>query len=462
MRQAPSSARGTFVPASSKLEAVTRLSAVTRSGPESLGPGSKERKSTLTNLARGLHLLVDHNLAKPAFGAALARQLDVTWTAACWSSGQTITLLGLNRLLEGAEEHARRVGFDWHAQAFHLEEVDPQKRFRPASTKIEAVQRMAALTGSQAQTLGPGSKERKSVFLDLAAGLQIAVEPNLTKPQLGGAIAQALNVPWDPRCWSTSSTVTLEGLNRLLFASERALGQWDQAWADGIDVEAAAILGVLANAVHGSWDGRSCIQQMRLAECRNWAQDEWAGFYFEFIGLPALINAFGGGPIRVGNTIFDYRGLHTWDLKFHSIGDGSQRAILNDAAAIQVAVDEGGIGFVVLAGDVEFDPDFRDWQRQYRLEHGRVARPRAAQTRYIRRSKSVVHPREIDAVWLSGQSDLHRATSEKIIGTMNQGQQVSGQARKPKFLLDLARAQESWLHIGHRDLKLKETGQGLL
>ena len=40
-----------LVPACNKAEAVTRLSALTGSAPERLGPGSKERKSLLVNLA---------------------------------------------------------------------------------------------------------------------------------------------------------------------------------------------------------------------------------------------------------------------------------------------------------------------------------------------------------------------------------------------------------------------------
>ena len=45
-----------FVPARNKLEVVARISNLTNSGPETLGPGSKEHKSVVLNLARGMGL----------------------------------------------------------------------------------------------------------------------------------------------------------------------------------------------------------------------------------------------------------------------------------------------------------------------------------------------------------------------------------------------------------------------
>ena len=57
-----------FIPAKNKLEAVARISFLTNSGPEDLGPGSKERKSVLTNLANGLKIQIDESDSKPDIG----------------------------------------------------------------------------------------------------------------------------------------------------------------------------------------------------------------------------------------------------------------------------------------------------------------------------------------------------------------------------------------------------------
>ncbi len=94
---------GGFVAALDKLEAVIRLSRVAGGGQEVLGPGSKERKSVLLTLRRALGHADGEALRKPEPVRLLASRLSVDWTDDCWSTGQTITLTGLNRLLQGAE-----------------------------------------------------------------------------------------------------------------------------------------------------------------------------------------------------------------------------------------------------------------------------------------------------------------------------------------------------------------------
>lgn len=98
-----------FVPAKSKLEAVGRISNLTNSGPEDLGPGSKERKRVLINLANGLNLDLDaESLSKQQLGERLLSYLGGRWNSDCESTGQTITLVGLNRILEFSEVHFRK------------------------------------------------------------------------------------------------------------------------------------------------------------------------------------------------------------------------------------------------------------------------------------------------------------------------------------------------------------------
>jgi hypothetical protein len=94
-----------FVPARNKLEAVARISNLTDSGPEVLGPGSKERKTVLTNLAIGLSLDLKDEETKQETAKRIATYLRVSWTPDCESIGQTITLKGLNLLLEHSSKH---------------------------------------------------------------------------------------------------------------------------------------------------------------------------------------------------------------------------------------------------------------------------------------------------------------------------------------------------------------------
>lgn len=88
-----------------KLDAVNAVSGLTQSGPEQLGPGSKERKRVLENLHRGLGFGPAPSVSKPELGRLIAERLGGTWDDSCWSTGYTVTLQGLNRLLVLAKTH---------------------------------------------------------------------------------------------------------------------------------------------------------------------------------------------------------------------------------------------------------------------------------------------------------------------------------------------------------------------
>ncbi len=425
-----------------KLEAVTRLASLTGSPPETLGPGSKERKSVLVNLAKGLDISVDLQAAKPQLGAQIAAALDAPWDESCWSTGQTITLDGLNNLLVGAEQRVAR-----HRAAVPQELFEPlqpqQAEFVPARSKLEAVTRIAALTGSPPETLGPGSKERKSALVNLAKGLGLRVNVESSKPELGAQIAAGLGAAWDQSSWSTGQTITLDGLNTLLGAAEKRTTRPGRR-APGIFFSAAeearALLTTLSSVVPSMMEGPRCVQDMEAAGYSQWAQDEWVAFYFEFVGLPALVNAFGGGPKKFANTRFDYGLAHTWDLKAHMAHSGV--APLNDCSAVDAALASGtGVGFLVLTGTVEYDEgEFRQWQRDFRTSKGKVARARAVPPKYKRKSKRAFQPAMLEAFYLRDAAALADAVDTGTISLMRQGAQTTGRARPPKYTIDLVKA----------------------
>lgn len=425
-----------FLPASSKAEAVARLYALAGAPPEPLGPGSTEKKSVLLAVARRLNLPVTARATKPDVGAQIARALGAEWTAADWSTGSTITLHGLNTLLEAAT-------YELHQRAVRsaLEEALATELgiegFRPARSKLEAVNRISALTRSGPEDLGPGSKERKSVLVNLAHGLGLDIDTGLSKPDLGAAIARRLGAPWSERCWSAGQTITLHGLNALLAAAERHLGRLGQRPADVFSTpaeEAEALLAVLADAIDPVWDGRRCVEAMRDAEFRHWRQTEWIGWYFEYIGTTALVNAFGGGPRRILNTDFDYALRATWDLKAHSVG-GEDAAILNDHDAIAAGLDEpGGLGFIVLSGEPDFSDStgFDAWHRSLR-----GAGPPHERSRTL---KSAFTPRRLDAYHLADARAFEGAMQRGELAVMRQGRQPDGSPRKPKLKIRFAAA----------------------
>ncbi|MDC7121863.1 hypothetical protein OMK64_09980 [Cellulomonas fimi] len=98
-----------FNPARSKIEAVNRISLLTDSGPEYLGPGGKEHKRVLINLVNGMGLHIPIT-TKHGTAAALAREFGAPWADSCVSTQGTITLSGLNVLLAGAERRLGKLG----------------------------------------------------------------------------------------------------------------------------------------------------------------------------------------------------------------------------------------------------------------------------------------------------------------------------------------------------------------
>jgi hypothetical protein len=425
-----------------KLEAVIRLSTLTDRKPEGLGPGSKERKSVLANLAVDLGLDVDLRRSKPALGRQIALSLGAAWDETCWSTGSTVTLEGLNRILLAAESRVTRQRESTQLAHFGTDLRPGAGPFVPARSKIEVVSRISALTSSPPETLGPGSKERKSVLVNLAHGLGLRVDTTLPKPELGAAIASAIGAAWDTSCWSAGHTITLIGLNHLLEAAEAKFASAVPARGAFTTVrhEAQALLQVISQALPRTWEGRECIEEMREAEYAQWAQDEWAAFYLEFVGLPALINTFGGGPVSYANTRFDYGLGRPWDLKVHMTS--KPVSPLNDCQAVEEALDAGvGVGFLVLSGDVEYDEGtFREWQRAFRAAHGKKSRPRAGPPRYKRKSKPRFRPFVVDAFFIRDRAALDCALDAGIVRVMRQGAQTSGAARAPKYSLDLVRA----------------------
>lgn len=418
-----------FLPARSKAEAVARLYALAGARPEPLGPGSTEKKSVLLAVANRFRLPLDSGATKPTLGGQIAAALGASWTPAAWSRGSTITLHGLNTLLEASTNELHR-----RAVLTALEERAAGELgfggFRPARSKLEAVNRISALTRSGPQTLGPGSKERKSVLVNLAQGLGLDVDTDQRKPELGAAIADRLGVVWMNEAWSSGQTITLYGLNTLLAGGERRLGVLGMSASDAFVTprdEAEALLAVLADAISSPWDGRTCVEEMRDAEYRNWRQTEWAGWYFEYVGLSALINAFGGGPRRVLHTTFDYSFRSTWDLKAHSTG-AENGAILNDLEAIESCLGEpGGLGFIVLTGDPDYS-DCAGFDAWHRAQRG--AGPANERSRAL---KSAFTPLRLDAYHLPDTTALDEARRRGEYSVMTQGRQPDGASRKPKL-----------------------------
>lgn len=91
-----------YASATSKAEASARMYLLAGRPVEPLGPGSKEKKSALVALGCALGLELAATRGKAECGRIVAEHLGVNWDAKCYSAGDTITLVGMNRLLDAA------------------------------------------------------------------------------------------------------------------------------------------------------------------------------------------------------------------------------------------------------------------------------------------------------------------------------------------------------------------------
>ena len=318
--------------------------------------------------------------------------------------------------------------------------------FVPAANKLDAVTRISELTNSPRETLGPGSKERKSVLINLAIGLGISFSHELTKQQLAAHLALRLGRIWLPEYESVGQTITLKGLNLLLEAATTELGQnplaTKQPVTDAFELELSAIGSVVSRTIPGTMDGKTCVQEMRDLGDPNWKQVQWQGFYFEMLASHALTRQLGGGRQKRFNTTFDYVRNFIWDLKAHSSANeqGKQTfdCILNDSRAIEKAVDETGLGFIILTGDPTYDREFTRWHKEFR--GGGTDEPG-------RTLKSHFEPKSLEIFFVPDSMRLASARNSRELTITAQGRNSNGNPRPPKYSINLKRAIGSDLQV---------------
>lgn len=215
-----------FQPAVSKIEAVTRISSLTNSGPEWLGPGSKEHKSVLTNLAtKVLPEIRQGGLSKTQLAGEIARALGVPWGDEFISTGETIRLSGLNVILAGVERKVGRLGSGYaegltpEGEGAALVDALWQKLLRPKERSWDAREKTEWLhdegTRQENQMEWPGfyfEYRGKDV-------LNGAFRPNPVPPQrkFGNTIFDyALNHVWDLKAHTAEQRLPSTGANRPL------------------------------------------------------------------------------------------------------------------------------------------------------------------------------------------------------------------------------------------------------
>ena len=318
--------------------------------------------------------------------------------------------------------------------------------FVPARNKLEVVARISNLTHSGPETLGPGSKEHKSVVLNLARGMGLAVSENETKQGIASRIVQTSGRKWTDECESVGQTITLVGLNQILqtgFEYFGKLNSYQSPIEMTLEEELKRISEVVMEKTPRLMDGVEAIHEMKEAEFSQWRATEWQGFYFEFKVRPELITRLGGGPKKIGSTSFDYALNRTWDMKVHSTstrhGKRSElNCALNDAESMRIAVAQGGVGLMILSGEPTYDWDFTRWHKKFRS--GSDEEPKKALKKSFKSER-------MDFFFIPTLSRLEEALESGEFALFKQGKQPTGEARKVKYSLNFNKSLESDLHI---------------
>lgn len=116
--------------ATTKAVATARMYYLGNRVVEPLGPGSKEKKSALVALGAFVDLDLAGTSGKTECGRLIAEKVGVEWDDSCSSTGDTITLEGLNRLLDGAVQwHVRSGRRPVRSLVRDLETINPAPRW---------------------------------------------------------------------------------------------------------------------------------------------------------------------------------------------------------------------------------------------------------------------------------------------------------------------------------------------
>jgi hypothetical protein len=457
-----------FRPADTVSEAIERIYGLTGRPPGEGPGGTRAGKRALVALRDALGMDIDI-VRTPAFmGAAMAQRLDIAWEPIRYTDRHMVNLNGYNALLDGATLAARRGSL----RRLHGDIPDALSgpvwaKFAPARSKIEAVTRLAALTGSPREHLGPGSKEHKSVLLNLASSL-FPGDPRIdetSKTRLGSSLAGVLAVPWTEDCYSTGETIQLKGLNVILAGAERHLGRLGIQITDLLntpEAEGDALAAALLDGLPREWEGKESVRWLIKQGLRGAHDNEWQGFFGEEQAKIVLASAFTPKThtprIRYGHTTFDFALNWVWDIKVHTevqIGAqgvatlGRNDALLNDESATRDCIAEQGLGFLILSGAARMDEsgEFVEWHRGFKAERtGR--KPAPSNSGKSRMRKSAFTPVRAEAFWVPNTEALIAAILAGRLRVRPIGRQApraageKGAPRNDKFEIRMREARE--------------------
>jgi hypothetical protein len=163
-----------------------------------------------------------------------------------------------------------------------------------------------------------------------------------------------------------------------------------------------------------------------------------------------LINTLGGEPKKIGRTEFDYVLTFPWDMKVHSSlsqdgtksGGGCQ---LNDGFSMEKAINEFGLGLMILSGIPSYDLEFTKWFKEFRQSKSKTEPQRLLKKQF--------QPERVDFYFIPNTERFSEALAKREMTVFKQGPQQSGQIRNYKYSLNMKKAESTDLLLHSAELK---------
>jgi hypothetical protein len=182
-----------------------------------------------------------------------------------------------------------------------------------------------------------------------------------------------------------------------------------------------------------SWEGKSCILELKDADY-NWRQMEWWAFYFEYKIHRLLSDKFTFPGDRFESVTFDLKGAINWDLKAKAIKSDDHKVILNDRSAMEQSIEQHEFhGEIIALCDVEYNDvnrTFQHWHTKLKGGKSDYEIERENRTSISRYRKTRAELTEIVLLVLQ-ERDLEK------LSIMRQGRNSNGKPRPEKYMLDL-------------------------
>lgn len=209
--------------------------------------------------------------------------------------------------------------------------------------------------------------------------------------------------------------------------------------------EAIDILKVVEQYFPKILDGKDCINWLHNYSSQK-KQPEWAAFFFEDYCFSLITHFLGGwrGPRIIKGKRFDYQKEFVWDFKLESNTDskGKKRiwAPLNDISQTNRIIEsESGIGYIIAKADFIFDKNGS--LQKWRDKKEEITRVRT-NSRVLKKKGRVT---DLYAIFIENMKQMRQAKKEGWIKNFNQGRNVGGASRKPKYQMNLSKVPNEFI-----------------